>query len=185
MTTQNLRLKLTRVNALKLKVLPRFPVGVEVSSFLTLLKENGIYTFGVDYTLIGGGPVHDPTTAMVMVLDETTNVYKLVSLSSLLSSGTQIEQHITTAGPVAINPNTGIVRVDQATGAAITLTLPLAAAKTCPVLISDWKGDAGTNNITITLSGSDTFPGGLTSWKIRADTGSVFLRPIPGAGYVL
>lgn len=185
MTTQNLRLKLTRVNALKLKVLLRFPASILTENFLTVVSANGTYTFGVDYTKLTPGPVLDPTAAMVAVLDEAAGIYRTISLSSLIASASQIEQHITTAGPVAINPNTGIVRVDQATGAAITLTLPLASAKTCPVLISDWKGDAGTNTITINLSGSDTFPGGLTSWKIRADTGSIFLRPIPGAGYVL
>jgi hypothetical protein len=75
--------------------------------------------------------------------------------------------------------------VNQAVGAAKTLTLPLASAKTCPVLVSDFKGDAGTNPITINLTGSDKFPGGLTTWTIAADTGSVFLRPIAGAGYAL
>lgn len=97
----------------------------------------------------------------------------------------QSEQHITGPGPIAVNNDTGIVRVDQAVGAPMVLTMPLSSAKTCPVLISDFKGDAGTNNITINLSGSDTFPGGLTSWTIAADAGSVFLRPISGVGYVL
>jgi hypothetical protein len=96
-----------------------------------------------------------------------------------------IEQHITDAGPVDIGNDTAIVRVDQDTGAPITLTLPAAADKTCPVLISDWKGDAGTNNITINASGTDTFPGGLTTWTIAGDGGSVFFRPIADVGYAL
>jgi hypothetical protein len=185
MTTPVLKLKIFPKPVIKGKMDVRFPAKVAVAEFLTVLKANGVYTFGVDYTLIGEEPVIDPTTAMIVVLDEDSNSYKLQSLSSLISSASQIEQHITAAGPVTINNNTGIVRVDQGTSAAITLTLPLASDKTCPVLISDWKGDAGTHNITIETSGSDTFPGGLTSWTIAADTGSVFLRPIAGAGYVL
>lgn len=182
MTTQNLRLKLTRVNALKLKVLPRFPASIRAEKFLTVTSANSTYTFDVDYTLLSPGPVVDPTTAMVAVFDQTAGIYKIISLASLIASTTQIEQHITAAGPVDILPNTGIVRVDQATGAAITLTLPLASTKTCPVLISDWKGDAGTNNITVNASGSDKFPGGITSFKIDGDTASRFLRPVQG-GY--
>jgi hypothetical protein len=130
-------------------------------------------------------PFADPGTTYVAVLDGATGSYKITSLSALVAATTQMDQHITDAGPVSVLPNAGIVRVDQSAGAAITLNMPLASVKTCPVLISDWKGDAATNNITISLTGSDKFPGGLTSWTIAADTGSVFLRPVPGAGYAL
>jgi hypothetical protein len=80
--------------------------------------------------------------------------------------------------------NVGTVRVDQTVGAAITLNLPAAANKTCPVLIADWKGDAGTNNITIVPNGTEKIQG-RSSWTIAGDTGSVFLRPITGVGYAI
>jgi len=169
---------------IRLRVLPVFPARVAVENFLTVEEAAGVYTFGVDYTLLGPAPITDPTTSIVAVLDTTTGVYRSLTVSAMLSAS-QIEQHITAAGPVVIENNTGIVRVDQAIGAPITLTMGAAAIKTCPVLISDWKGDAGTNPITINLTGTDKFPGGLTSWIIGADTGSVFLRPIAGVGYVL
>ena len=185
MTVPVLKIKVLPKPLLKGKMDVRFPARVAVEKFLTVDRTSGVYTFGVDYTLLTPLDIASPTTAKIAVLDETAGVYKIVSLASLIASATQIEQHIIAAGPVDILPNAGIVRVDQATGAAITLNLPAAASKTCPVLIADWKGDAGTNNITIALSGSDKFPGGLTSWTIAADTGSVFLRPIAGVGYVL
>jgi hypothetical protein len=170
---------------LKAAVLPRFPANIRTEAFLNASRINGTYVFDVDYTLLNGDAILDPSQTLIAVYDEGAQEFKQMTLSSLISSTTQIEQHITDAGPVDILPNAGIVRVDQDTGAPITLTLPLASDKTCPVLISDWKGDAGTNNITIALSGSDKFPGGLTTWTIGADAGSVFLRPITGAGYVL
>jgi hypothetical protein len=86
---------------------------------------------------------------------------------------------------VTILGDTNIVRVNQTVGAPITLNMGFASNKTTPVLIIDWKGDAGTNNITIALSGSDRFPGGLTSWVIAANNGSVMLRPISTIGYAL
>jgi hypothetical protein len=184
-TVSSIKVKVVRKAIVKLKVLPKFPANVEVGNFLTVARSGSTYTFGVDYSLLGPGPILDPTTAMVVVLDETASIYRLVSLSSLIASNSQIVQTLTAAGPASVNANTGIVLVNQTVGAAMTLTLPLASAKTCPVLISDFKGDAGTNNITINLSGSDKFPGGLTSWTIGADTGSVFLRPISGVGYAL
>lgn len=184
MTVSSIKVKIVRKPTLKIKTLVKFPANVLGSNFLTITKANGTYTFGVDYTLLGPGPITDPTTAIIAILDQTAGVYKEVSLSSIIASTTQIDQHITAAGPAAVLANAGIVRVDQTVGAPMVLTMGLASAKTCPVLISDFKGDAGTNNITINLSGSDKFPGNLTSWTIGADTGSVFLRPVSG-GYVL
>jgi hypothetical protein len=185
MTIPLLKIKVLPKPVLKGKMDVRFPANVAVGNFLTVVKANGTYTFSVDYTKLAPGPILDPTTAFVAVLDATAGAYKEVSLASLLSSALQIEQHITAPGPVAVNNNTGIVRVNQAVGAAITLNMGLASLKTCPVLISDWKGDAGTNNITINLTAPDKFPGNLSNWTIGADTGSVFLRPIAGVGYVL
>jgi hypothetical protein len=183
------------IPVLKIKVLPkpvikgkmdvRFPAKVQADNFLTIDRSNGIFTFDVDYTLLNEDAIIDPTTTIVAVFDKAAGIFKQTTLSALVSSAAQIEQHITAAGPVDILPNAGIVRVDQSVGAAITLNMPLASAKTCPVLISDWKGDAGTNPITITLSGSDTFPGGMTTWTIDGDTGSIYLRPIAGAGYAI
>jgi hypothetical protein len=183
------------IPVLKIKVLPkplvkgrmdvRFPAKVRTENFLTVDKANGIYTFDADYTLLNEDAISDPTTTIVAVFDKTSGIFKQTTLSALIASAAQIEQHITGEGPVNVLPNAGVVRVDQSVGAEITLNMPLASAKTCPVLISDWKGDAGTNNITVALSGSDTFPGGLTTWTIDGDTGSLFLRPIAGVGYAL
>lgn len=96
-----------------------------------------------------------------------------------------VDQNITSAGPVSVSNNASIVRVNQTINAAITLNIPGSASKQGPVLIVDWKGNSGTYPITLQLSGSDTFQGGLTSWTINGDGGSVLLRPIPGVGYAL
>jgi hypothetical protein len=181
----SIKVKIVRRPTLKLKVLPKFPANIAASNFVTLARNGGTYTLGADYTVLAAGPISDPTTAMIAVLDGTSGIYREVSLASLLVSSLLVDQHITAPGPVAVLAGAGVVRVNQTVGAAITLTMPLASAKTCPVLISDWKGDAGTNNITINLSGADKFPGALTSWKIAADAGSLLLRPIAGAGYAL
>jgi len=183
------------IPVLKIKVLPkpvikgkmdvRFPANVLTDDFLTVARAGGAYTFGADYTILNGDAILDPSQTLVAVYDKGSGFFKQITLSALIASTTGIVQTFTAGGTEAINPNTGIAVVNQTVGAAKTLTMPLSTAKTCPVLISDFKGDASTNNITINLSGSDKFPGNLTSWKIAADTGSVFLRPIPGVGYAL
>jgi hypothetical protein len=115
----------------------------------------------------------------------TTRCITVENLSLYLVNVPLKDQHVTGPGPITIDNDAGVVRVDQATGAAITLTLPLAASKTCDVEIVDWKGDAGTNNITINTTAPDKFPGGFTSWKIAGDCASVFLRRVPGSGYAI
>jgi hypothetical protein len=153
-----IKIKVFPKPVLKGKMDVRFPANVVATNYITLTKIGGTYTFGINYAALS---------------------------ADLLVTALPVDQNITGAGPVAVNANSGTVRVNQTVGAAMTLVMPLASVKTSPVLISDWKGDAGTNNITITLTGSDKFPGNLTSWTIAADGGSVFLRPIGGVGYVL
>jgi len=116
------------------------------------------------------------------------NVADVIGAFSLVQLPPLIVQNITASGPASIATNVDVVEVNQTVGAPITLTMPLAssfASRTGGCLISDYKGDSGTNKITINLSGSDKFPGGLTSWAINGDTGSVLLRPISGVGYAL
>jgi hypothetical protein len=168
----------------KLKVIPTFPTDVTVGGFLTLVKQNGSFALGINYNLVAGGSISDPSAADVVIIDQTDGSYKLVSLSQALASTTQIEQHVTAPGPVAVLPNAGVVRVDQTVGAGITLNMPVATSKTCPVLIADWKGDAGTNNITIVPNGTEKIQG-QSSWTIAADGGSIFLRPIANVGYAI
>jgi hypothetical protein len=184
MTTPLLKIKIFPKPVIKGKMDVRFPANVQTKNFLTVDRSNGVYTFDVDYSVLEEITSFDPSQELIAVQGRS-GIWNLLSLATLFSITTQTEQHITSAGPVTITNTAGIVRVDQTVGAPITLTLPLASDKTCPVLIADWKMDAGTNNITYETSGSDTFPGGLTSRKLRADGASVFLRPIPGVGYAL
>ena len=185
MTVPLLKIKVLPRPVLKGKMGVRFPANVAVDEFLTVVKANGTYTFGADYTLLDPTPISDPTTALVAVYDQTSASWKVGTLSALLASTAKIVQEITSGGPVDILPNAGLVKVNQTVGAAITLNMPLASAKTCPVKIIDWKGDAGTNNITISLAGSDKFQGNLTSWVLGADGASVVLDPISGDGYAV
>lgn len=160
MTVPLLKIKVLQRPVIKGKMDVRFPGSVTATSPIALDKTGGHFIFSLD-------------------IDALSEM-----LSTIFQPYEGVEQHIQDPGPVTIWDNAGIVRVNQTVGAAITLDLPFAAVKTCPVLIADWKGDAGTNNITINPSGSEKIQG-LSSWVIAGDTGSVFLRPIPGVGYVI
>ncbi len=160
MTVPLLKIKVLSRPVIKGKMDVRFPGLVQAMSPIALDKTGGTFTFSMDLD------------ALIEMLEPTFQPFE------------GVEQHVTDAGPVTIANNAGIVRVDQTVGAAITLNLPSASVKTCSVLIADWKGDAGTNNITINPSGSEKIQG-RSSWTIAADTGSVYLRPIPNVGYAI
>jgi hypothetical protein len=116
------------------------------------------------------------------------NAADIIGLAAALATTFQpienVDQEITAGATANVGATSFTVRVNKAVGGAITLTLPLAIAKTVPVLIADWKGDASINSITINPSGTEKIQG-LSSWIIAADNGSIFLRPIPGVGYAI
>jgi len=130
--------------------------------------------------------VTSPVTGDVFAIDGTTT--RKITIDNLRSSLAALpgpDQVVTVSGPATVNNNAATVRVNQTAGAPITLTLPLASNKTCDVLIADWKGDAGTNNITISVTGTDRFQGGFSSWTIAGDTTALFFKRIPGVGYIV
>src|SRR6187402_938645 len=126
-TISAIKVKVQRKPILKLKVLPKFPVEVIANTFLTITRNGATYTFDVDYTKLAGGVVTDPATAMVAVLDETSDDYKLVSLASLLTSGLDLDlQAIAALTGTGIltrtGTNTWAVRTITGTANEITVT---------------------------------------------------------------
>lgn len=159
------------IPVLKIKVLPkpiirgkmdvRFPAQVIATSPILLDKTGGVFTFSMDMDALEDmlGAVFEPIHA-------------------------HVDQHITSGASATIQTNAETVRVDKTIGSATTLTLPPANTMLYPVLIVDWKGDAGTNNITINPNGTEKIQG-LSSWTIAGNYGSVSLKPIPGVGFAL
>jgi hypothetical protein len=129
-------------------------------------------------------------TAATLTLARTTVLYNSLGSTSPVNFSIRPRVAITALArdipqTIDMDVDASVVRVNKTVGSATTIVMPLSEEKVCDVLISDWKMDASTNPITINLSGSETFPGGLTSWVISADGGSVFLRRIPGVGYAI
>lgn len=159
MTTQTYRLKIARVNSLKLKVMSKFPVAIHTGDFLTVTSENGVYTFSVDYSVLTPGPISDPATAYIAIEDQTSGVYKTVSLASLLTSGLDADLQaiaaLTGAGILARTADdTWALRTVTGTANEITVT----------------NGDGVSGNPTLSLPASLTFTG-------KAITGGTFTSP--------
>lgn len=146
--------------ALKLKFRTLFPASVTASSPLTLVKTGLAYVFGFDVTALRESldPLYVPV---------------------------QTQQIATAAGAITMASTDGLIAANKTVGAATAIAVAPSLTKTGSCLVSDFKGDAGTNNITLTLTAPDVFPGGGSTWVIAANGGSVLLTPIPGIGYAI
>lgn len=145
---------------------------------LVFERLNNIWYGDLDYSLFAELTSFTASEKLFAVYDRTTGIWNRVSLSTLVAAS-QTQQIITT-GNATVAAADGLIVINKTVGAATTVTLGAASAKIGPVKIADFKGDAGTNNITINAAGSDKFSGNLSSWVIGADTGSVVLHPTTG-----
>jgi hypothetical protein len=177
------RLKIER-SALKLRVTPRIPSELHDGVGITITKTNNVYTPNLDYSNFSELFAFDASQKLFLVIDRTTDAWGLVSFASLISAG-QTYQVITT-GNCTVQPNDGLIIVNKTVGAATAVTLPASALKVGKVKIVDFKGDAGTNNITVTPAGVEKFNGAQATWIISGDGASVVFDPIPsGLGYAV
>lgn len=90
----------------------------------------------------------------------------------------------TAGSPYTVGFNTNRVLVNKTIGAATAIVLPLGALKQGPVLVKDTKGDAGTNNITVTFLGGESGDG-QTSWVIQNGYGGIWFNPLATGSYYL
>lgn len=162
MTIPLIKIKVLPKPVLKGKMDVRFPARVVAQSPILLNNSNGTYTFSLDVNTLA---------STFVTFFEPIHSY--------------INQEITAGASAAVATNAKTVRVNKTVGSATTIQMPLAVTMLPEfILVADWKGDAGTNNITILPSGTEKIQG-LSSWVIAADNGSICLRPIPGVGFAI
>lgn len=95
-----------------------------------------------------------------------------------------IDLEVTSGIAVNVDNDASVVRVNLAVSGTMTINMPLSTNKVCDTLVADWKGEAGTYNITVNPSGAEKIQG-RSSWVIASDYGSIYLRRIPGVGYAI
>lgn len=124
----------------------------------------------------------DPVNTYVAVQNADGSFFRTTLASVITTSQTQVIK--TTPGDVNVAKIDGSIIINKTVGQATAVNLPVAADKFGAVLVTDLKRDAGTNPITIFPVAGETIAG-LASYQIAADGASVFLRPVPGVGYVI
>jgi hypothetical protein len=182
--TTAIKVKVVRRPVLKLKILPRIPANLLGSIAITVVKDGITYTIKPDYSNLVELTSFDPSQELVLVYNRD-GTWAIVPVSTLVNNQAGTTQVITAGASAIIGVNDKLIVVNKTVGSATTITLPLSSLKVGAVRVVDFKGDSGTNNITVNVSGSDKFNGSFTSWKIAGDGGSILLTPISGIGYAV
>lgn len=170
---------------LKLRVLPRFLASVFAGT-ATAIRKDGLATYvDLDYSLLNLVTSFNASDSIVAIYHPSTGLWEKTSLAAVLS-GSQTTQIITAGAVVNVAATDGLIVLNKTVGSATTVNMPASGTKIGKCKIVDWKGDAGTNNITINNNAAEKFNGNLASWVIAGDGGSVVLDPIPtGIGYAI
>lgn len=174
-----------QARSIKLKVAVRFPANLVGRNGITLSSNNGIYYLDLDYSKfvpLTGIPSTDVPNDYMLLWNIVTGVYELVPLTALAAVGASGATIIPTVSPYNVQPGDGAV-ICQFPGPGV-VNLPLASLHTGSIHISDGSLNAGTNNITINPSGSETIVG-LPSWTLAANGAGVTLYPVSGVGWFL
>jgi hypothetical protein len=185
MTVTRIKVKVVRKAIVKVRVLPRVPANLLGDIAITVVKDGATYTIKPDYSKLVELTTFDPSQELVLVYSRD-GTWAIVPVSTLVNNQAGTTQIVTTGATAIIGVNDKLIVVNKTSGSATTITLPLSSLKVGSVRIVDYKGDAGTNNITVNVSGSDKLNGNLTSWKIAGDGASILLTPIStGIGYAV
>lgn len=177
---------------IRVNVIASFPTRVQGSGFVTLAKANGIWTVGIDYSLLGTPiPINVPTNKAVAVFDLTTGAYNLTTVATLIQAAFGNYRMVTAAGDVTVLTTDTTILLNKTVGAATNILLPLSAARNgVPIKVKDYKKDANANNITFVLSGAETIDGllqaaadvaGVSKIDINGDEKTLY--PLTGGGY--
>lgn len=155
-----------------------FPSLVFGASGVKVIKQNGIWTIGLDYTVFQQLPsVADPANTYSLVWNALTGVYALIPIGAASSS--RVVRTLVAAGPYTALPADDVLIVNQAVAAPFTVNVDWSI-RTKPLRVVDGKGDAFVNNITITPAAGQTQLAQVNySYVIAGNGGSITLTPLP------
>lgn len=163
-----------------------FPALVRGIGPFLITKANGIWTFALSYLgLTTVQPGTDPSVQQILIYNVASGIWQVTTLAAAVLE-LQTEQDITSGATVEVATNDGMIKINKAIGSATSVILPPAATKVGPVTVSDFKMDSDQNPITVSVSGTDTLPGGRTQWVIEDPGWSMTFYPLrDGSGYAI
>jgi hypothetical protein len=137
--------------------LPAYPGNLDVTALLEIVSPGNVVS-GVNYKIT------------------------IAQLALIVGSGSSAALTIITSGATynSIQTDTRIL-VNKTIGSPTAVALLAASSYFQPVLVKDLKGDAGTNNITVTFPG--TFDGIASPLTISTNFGWIWFNPLPTGNF--
>lgn len=128
----------------------------------------------VRFEQVSVGPISIAATDVQEAIEETAS-----ELSAMIAGALRI---VTAAGPVTVSSTEGGVAINKTVGAATAVALPPAASRNgLPVTVKDMKGDAATNNITVSPDAGDVLGiDGFATDVLDINGSARTYRPISG-----
>jgi hypothetical protein len=166
---------------LKLRATARFLASI-FDGLGTVARKDGLATYiDLDWSKFTQTTAYDPTTTQVLIQDSGSGIFSLALLSTVLS--VKSVKTITAAGPYTALPADEVLIINQTTGAPFTVNVDWSQ-RLKPLRVVDGKGDAATNNITVTPAVGQIQLGAVNfSYVIDSNGGSIILTPLPnGSG---
>lgn len=129
------------------------------------------------------GPLTTPIPNVIDLLQLfTDNIGNILAALAAIYN----KREVTAPGAIAVVDSDIDILVNKTVGEATTVNLITAVDRETPVGVIDVKGDAATNNITITPAGAETINGVAGSRVINFDHGALTLHPLPdGTGWYI
>jgi hypothetical protein len=170
---------------LKARIRSLLPAALVAGVGMVITKAGLIYTIAMDWSSLSILSSYDPSAQQLLVQSTVDDSFGLVTITQVITAS-QTQQIKEDAGDVNVATTDGLIAINKTVGAATAVNLPAASSKVGPVQVSDFKGDAGTNNITVNRAGSDVFPGALTTWTIAANGAAAIFTPLSdGTGWAV
>lgn len=168
--------------SIRVNVNAPFPARVSGSAGILVTKQNGIWTISLNYAGIQqAGSVADPANNFVLVWNALTGVFTAIPIGAI--AGIRAVKILNAPGPYTALASDEVLIVKQTVGAPMTINVDWSG-RSKPLRIVDGKGDAFTNNITITPAAGQTQLAQVNfSYVIDGNGGSITLTPLPdGSG---
>ena len=152
-----------------------FPAVVKGSAPFTIAKANGIWTIGLNFSLLG---IEQPTfvqqqTDYVLVWDSVLQTFFRIPLTSLPVAA-RLQRSIT-AGPVVVSLNDQILNLNLTS--SLTITLPGYVSRLgVPLTFKDVGRQATANPITLAAAAGE-FIDGNASIPLNTNAQSITLVP--------
>ena len=137
--------------------LPAYPGNLDVTALLEIVSPGNVVS-GVNYRIT------------------------IAQLALIVGSGSSAALTIVQSGATYNSVQTDArILVNKTIGSPTTIALLAASSYFQPVLVKDLKGDAGTNNITVTFPG--TFDGDASPLTINTNYGWIWFNPLPTGNF--